>query len=405
MGTFSGKTMSNCRCTTTRRSLSRFIVDLLITLIILGLYLQILRLATFTSASPVDRLSQRREISALSDPSLYHGAVDSTRGPSELSKRGTICEDISNTFEDIVNKVKDVFKPADDKDTTAVDIVSEYAYDELDHGIALEDLKKAFGKLYDDMERGGNETAEHDWIYNQVKDTIPALIDVYEQANKTESSAKKRSVRSSATDSNGSSLDLLNNDSPADSINHNTLTKRRSYFPCPDISENDNNTLRDAFNEWQKLLPQEDTTSSSCTQQANACSDANTASKYFHPAQFGHAPEEERLPLAEKCITYLNENPACMSSSSTQWPVDRCLGQLAADGKIEPKLTIGQTFKNDLAAAFTQWKEDIAKHDTLPCPSKGKRLRLCRQCIRLCDKCHSPRRPSTFARDVYLLLG
>jgi hypothetical protein len=366
MGTFSGKTMSNCRCTTTRRSPSRFIVDLLNTLIILGMYLQILLLATFTSASP----TQRREISALNDPTLYHGAIDSTRGTSELFKRGTVGDDISNTFDDIFNKVKDVFTPDDDKKTTAVDIVSEYAYDQVDHGIPLEGLKKAFGKLYDDMERGGNETAEHDWIYNQIKDTIPALIDVYEQASKTESSAKKRSVRSSATDSNDSSLDLLNNDSPADGIDHNTLTKRRSCFPCPEISENDNNTLRDAFNEWQRLPPQETTASSFCTQQANACSDANTASNCFHPPRFGHAPEEERLLLAEKCITYLSENPICMSSSSTQWPVDRCLGQLAADGKIELKLTIGQTFKNDLAAAFTQWKEEIAKNDTLPCPSK-----------------------------------
>jgi hypothetical protein len=365
--------MATCRGLPPHCSLSRLVLHLLFTLLTLCLFFEILRLATFTSASPVNQLTQRREISALNDPSLYRGATDN----SIASKRGTVGEDISNTFDDIVDKVKDVFKPADEKDTTAVDIVSEYAYDQVDHQIPLERLKQAFGKLHDDMERSGNETAEHDWIYHQVADTIPELRDVYEQAARMESSKIEGNSKRDDGDNpqlkpgrpDYNTLGLYNNEAPTNGNSHSTLVKRTTS-PCPAISEKDNNTLIDAFNGWQKLPHQETSVFLSICEQQTKAYENEYASLYLNPHRVGLALEGARLSSAEMCIKSTGENPICMNKLIMQWPIEGCVDQLATDGKIAAKLTIGQTFKNDLAAAFTQWRADIAKNDILPCPSR-----------------------------------
>lgn len=212
MGTSSESKMATSRGLMPRRS-SRFVAHLFLTLITLCLFCDILRLGPSASAVPVTHLTHRRDVSDSHDQSLYHGAVD----PSEGSKRRNLGDDISNTFHDAVDKVKNVFKPSDDKKMTAVEVVAEYAYDELDHGVGLKKLQESFQKLHDDMEHGNNKTDDGDWIHKQIKDTVPGLKETFEKANKTESEKKKHSAGNSPSSSRGLSLDILDDEPLADS--------------------------------------------------------------------------------------------------------------------------------------------------------------------------------------------
>lgn len=150
----------------------------------LCLFCVIFRLAPIASVVPVTHMTQRRDASGSNDPSLYQD-----------SKRRNVGDDISNTFHDMVGKVKDVFLPSDDKKMTAVEVVSEYAYDELDHDVPLDKLKAVFEKLHEKMGHGNNRTDDGDWIYKQIRDTISGLEKTYDKADETEGKEEKHSVQ------------------------------------------------------------------------------------------------------------------------------------------------------------------------------------------------------------------
>lgn len=386
MGSSSESKMATSRGLMPRRS-SRFVAHVFLTLITLCLFCDILRLASFTSAVPVTQLKHRRDVSGPNNPSISHGAVASRDGPN----RRNVGDDISNTFHDVVDKFKDVFKPSDDKKMTAVEVVAEYAYNELDHGVELKKLQENFKKLHDDMEHGDNKTDDGDWIHKQIKDTIPGLKETFEKANETEGKEKKHSVSSPTSSSRGLSLDLLNNEPLADSSDRGTIEKR-DHFPCPPISEVFNDTLIQVFNTWKgtprasrKICP---------TDKWNYC---DYSALRVKPGD--GMPDEERRSLIEGCIAILTLHPECMSRAKNQDGIDACLNDLDTDGKIKryhirdevekprpkpgdadyytdpsffpypmpPTPAIPDELKNSLGDAFNTWRTSIANGSKPSC--------------------------------------
>lgn len=266
-----------------RRS-SRFVAHLSLTLITLCLFCDILRLAPSASAVSVTHLTHRRDVSGTNNPSLNHGALS----PSEGSKRRNVGDDISNTFNDVFDKVDDVFKPSDDKKMTAVEMVSEYAYIELDHGIEFKKLQESFQKLHDGMEHGDNKTDDGGWIHKQIKDTIPGLKETFENANGTEVEEKKRFVRSLHSVVSSDGLSSLNVDTPVDDTGRETLEKRDVSITPPVLSGRYMDMLAHAV----KMLRED--RMPPCFVMLRGC---DRADKAFSPEEHGKHTEDELRQL------------------------------------------------------------------------------------------------------------
>jgi len=162
---------------------------LLLTLLTLCLIFEILRLLTFTSATPVTHLAQRRDDTGPNDPSMYQGVIDHIIGSSESSKRDFL-GDFTGAFDDFGKSVKNIFHPDGGK-KTPVEVVAQYAYDELNHQIPLKDLKEAFKKRYGKMKHSGDkQTDDEEWVEDQIENVIPELKKRYDEADKTNSASK-----------------------------------------------------------------------------------------------------------------------------------------------------------------------------------------------------------------------
>lgn len=231
-----GKMASNRR-SSPRGSPFALGTHLLLTLITLYLFFEILRLPTSTSAVPINHLACRRDDSGTNDAPTYHAATDSSVGPMDHLERD-VGEDIKTTFKDIGIKIKNVFVPEGDKKTT-INFVAEYADDELDHHIPIKELKESFKKNYGEMKHSDNKMSDEDWAHDQIKNVVPGLRKVYDEANKTDSA------------SNHHQRDT--GDKPRPKQGDADYYTDPSFFPypmppTPDIADVLKNQLGDAFN-------------------------------------------------------------------------------------------------------------------------------------------------------------
>ena len=146
--------MASIKKFTPRGSWFAFGAHLLLTLLTLCLFLETLRLLTFTSATPINNLAHRRDDSASNDASMFPDVIDSSIKPSEISTR-----DLGDSLMDFGNKIMSIFEPSD-KTKSPVEAVSEHAYNELRHQIPLKELKEAFEKSYGKMRHSGDKKAD-----------------------------------------------------------------------------------------------------------------------------------------------------------------------------------------------------------------------------------------------------
>jgi uncharacterized protein YpuA (DUF1002 family) len=122
----------------------------LLTLLTLCLFFEILRLPTFTSAIPINRLARRCDDSESKDPSTCHGTIDSSVDPNEHFERDT-GDDIKTVFHDTGTKIKNVIIPEDQK-KTSVEFVTEYADAELDHHIYANPIREAQRRFREELQ-------------------------------------------------------------------------------------------------------------------------------------------------------------------------------------------------------------------------------------------------------------
>lgn len=177
--------MASIERSTPRGSWSAFGTHLLLALLTLCLFFEILRLLTFTSATPNNHLAHRRDDYGSNDASMYHGVIHPSIKPSEISKR-----DLGDSLMEFGNKIMSIFDPSDNT-KTPVEAVSEHAYDELKHQIPLKELTEAFERSYGKMTHSGNKKADDDvWIRDQIENVIPELKKKYDEANKSDSASK-----------------------------------------------------------------------------------------------------------------------------------------------------------------------------------------------------------------------
>lgn len=226
-GMLPGASPKNRKHWTPRRSTSGIIARLLLALLTLCLFFEIFRLWTSTEATPNTYLTHRR------DTSEHHDI---------LYERGTVGENIGNTVDHVVGKVKGVFYSSDDSED-AVNVVSEYAYDELNREIPRSELKAAFTILHNRFEHNGKKDATNDdWIREQIKTVIPELKSKYEDVKKAVSSS---SVISS-TPSGGivRTSDSLQTFTTSTSIRASDLT--------PTLSAEKRTDQRPAAFDWQE---------------------------------------------------------------------------------------------------------------------------------------------------------
>jgi len=120
---------------------------------------------------------------------MYQGVIDHIIGSSESSKRDFL-GDFTGAFDDFGKSVKNIFHPDGGK-KTPVEVVAQYAYDELNHQIPLKDLKEAFKKRYGKMKHSGDkQTDDEEWVEDQIENVIPELKKRYDEADKTNSASK-----------------------------------------------------------------------------------------------------------------------------------------------------------------------------------------------------------------------
>jgi hypothetical protein len=503
--------MASNRALTPRGSPLAFGAHLLLTLLTLCLIFEILRLLTFTSATPINHLAQRGDDSGPDGPSTYYDIIDTTVKTSGNPKRdfhdrlNSAFEDLGNTtksifdpdldldknskrdvvesfkgaFDDLGNTIKSIFHPSDKKDTP-VEAVSEYAYEQLNHQIPLKDLKEAFKKTYGKMKHSGNKQADdEEWIADQVENVIPELKKKYDEANKS-TSASKRDERD-----NGEGFKTIMKDfgikiranfvyegenMPAvdwisqcayDKFNHyisleelkdrfeksheamgqkdnqtadaewindeidhefpklKEIYKARktdiasknherdagdkprpmpgtsayyfdpSFFPypmppTPNITNELKTSLGDAFNNWRTGNVTEDA-DKNCTSGLATCNKADAIT-----TKVDWTPKKERQKVVEACIQSLIEDPSCFVKYRSTNVLKPYLTELVdtgkikdADGKIKkfykrgqikpgvydaPKPVLSQNFLDILTTAYKKYKEDLANHSDMSCP-------------------------------------
>lgn len=150
--------MASSRKFTPRGSWFALGTHLLLTLLTLCLFFETLRLLTFTSATPINHLGQRRDDSGSDDLSIYQGFIDTSIDTGDNSKRD-FGENVKAAFDDLSNSIKSIFNPSGEQ-KTPVEAVSEYAYDALNHLMPLKELKEAFEKSYGKMRHSGDKKAD-----------------------------------------------------------------------------------------------------------------------------------------------------------------------------------------------------------------------------------------------------
>lgn len=362
-----------------------FGAHLLLTLLTLCLFFEILRLLTFTSATPINHLAQRRDDSGPSDGSIHHGITNWGVESSEISVRD-FGENVKAAFEDLGNTVKSIFNPQGDK-KTPVKAVSEYAYDELDHHISLKELTGSFEKYYSAMKHSDHQMSDEDWVYDQVKNVVPELKKKYDEANKS-ASASKHHERDAG-------------DKPRPKPGEPEYYTDPSFFPypmppTPNITEELKASIGDAFNQWRANTTE--VANSSCSA---ACSKADAIT-----TKVDYTPREKRKEIVEACIKSLIDDPSCLKEYQSTNVLKPYFTELVDKGTIkdedgvikkfyrrmvvgglahapEPKPDaqepipadstgglelLDQYFKELLGNVFKDYKKDIAKHSDMSCP-------------------------------------
>jgi len=226
--------MASNRGVTPRNSPFAFGTHLLFTLLTLCLFFEILRLLIFTSATPINR----RDDFGPNDASMHHGPTD-WGADSSLSQRD-FGENVKAAFEDLGDSVKKIFNPGGDKKSPA-EYVSEYAYNELDHQIPLEQLKESFEKTYKSMKHSDHQMSDEDWVHDQVKNVIPELKKKYDEADKSDSASRHHECDAG--------------DKARPKPGTPEYYTDPSFFPypippTPNITEELKVSLGDAFNQW-----------------------------------------------------------------------------------------------------------------------------------------------------------
>lgn len=355
-----------------RGSLLTFSTHLLLTLLTLCLLFEILRLLTFTSATPIKDLTHRRDDSGPNDASIYQGLIDSGIESSETSKRD-FGENVKAAFEDLGDTVKSIFNPGRDKKTPA-EYVSEYAYNELDHQIPLQQLKESFEKKYNSMKHSDHQMSDEDWVHDQVKKVIPELKKKYDEANKSDS-ASRHHERDAG-------------DKPKPKPGTPEYYTDPSFFPypmplTPNITEELKVSLGNAFNEWRANVTGD--AISKCSKGLATCNKAEAITSNRDPT-----PKDKRKEMVEACIKSLIDDPSCLAEYQSTKVLKPYLTELVdrgtikdidgvikkfykhmvirAGGSVTPELALSQNFKDMLANAFKKYKEDVALHSDMSCP-------------------------------------
>ena len=299
---------------TPRRSLFALGAHLLLALLNLCLLFEILRLLTFTSATPINHLSQRRNAFGSNDDSGYQGLIDTGIELSENYKRD-LGEYIKAAFEDLGDSVKSIFNPEGDKKTPA-QAVSEYAYDELDHHLSLQELTDSFEKNYSAMRHSDHQMSDEDWVYDQVKNVIPELEKKYDEANKA-ASASTHHERETG-------------EKPRPKPGEPEYYTDPSFFPypvppTPNITEELKASLGDAFNQWRANTTE--VANSSCSAACNKADAITTKVDY--------TPEGKRKEMVEACIQSLIDYPAGLAKYQSTDVLKPYLAELVDKGKVK----------------------------------------------------------------------
>lgn len=466
--------MSSIRRPTPRGSWFAIGTRLLLTLLTLCLFFEILRLLTFTSATPINHLAQRRDDSGSTDASIYPGVIDTSIHTDDNSERD-FGENIKAAFGDLGNSVKSIFNPSGQQ-KTPVEAVSEYAYNALNHIIPLKELKEAFVKSYGKIAHSDNKKADDDeWVRDQIENVIPELKKKYDEANKSDSGSKHHErdtglfkgtgnkIRANFV-SNGNNVDAVDwvsdyaydrtyHHIPLDWLkarfekSHDEMGQRDnqtadnewindqidnvfpqlkqmydeanqkdsapehhgrdagdkprpipgtpeyytdpSFFPypisaTPNITDELKTSLGDAFNQWRASIT--GGTNSSCSSGLATCNKADAITP-----KDDTTPKDKRKEIVEACIKSLIDAPSCLAKYQGRNVLKPYLTELVDKGKIKdedgkikkfykrfigdlglplaPKPVLSQEFQDILATAYKKYKEDVANHSDMSCPS------------------------------------
>jgi hypothetical protein len=278
-------------------------------------------------------------------------------------------EGFKTIFKDFGSKIRANFV-YEGENMPAVDWISQYAYDKINHYFPLEELKDRFEKGHEAIGQKGNQTADAIWINDEADNEFPKLKEIY-KASKTDTASIHHE------------RDAGEKPRP--------MPREKDYYtgphffpyptsPIPAIPDELKISLGDAFNTWRT-----NTTGDANSTCSLACYKANAITTKGDPT-----PKDERKEIVEACINSLVDDPSCLKEYYSKNVLKPYLTELVdkgtvkdEDGKIKKfykrrnlgtgvydahKPVLGQVSKDILATAYKKYKEDLANHSDMSCP-------------------------------------
>jgi hypothetical protein len=235
-------------------------------------------------------------------------------------------EDLTTTPKDSRNKIRAGAFVYEGQPKSAVDWVSLYAYEKLDHHIPLEELKEGFEKSREALGHRDDRAVDIEWVNDQTNNVLPELQKTYE-ANQTDSASKHHGRDA------GDKPRLEQRDA-----DYYTGTHFFPYptSPTPNITEELKISLGDAFNEWR----------TNTTGAANlTCSAPCKKADAIHPRE-DTTSMAERTKIVEACVKSLINDPSCFKVYESTDVLKPYLAELVDKGKIKDEDGVIKKFYN-----------------------------------------------------------